>query len=102
MPFPKGTSGNPNGRPTGSENKAPKLLRERISNLLEDQYLTILEDFQALSPKERVDAWLKLLEYSIPKLQRTEIRSLTTVEELLSMPPEERQERLIYLKSKLN
>ncbi len=102
MPFVKGESGNPNGRPKGSENKSSQLLRERISTLLEDQYEFVLEDIKQLKPKERVDAWLKLLEYAVPKLQRTEIKSLTTVEELLTMSPKERQERLLYLKSKLS
>jgi len=61
----------------------------------------LLRNIRNLAAKERVDTWVKLLEYSIPKLQRTETRHLITVEDLLSMTPDKRKERIMYLNSKL-
>jgi len=73
MPFKKGRSGNPKGRPPGTKDKAGKELRDRVRVLLENQFDRIVEDLESLEPRDRVNAWLKLLEYSIPKLQRSEI-----------------------------
>lgn len=72
MPFQPGQSGNPDGRPRGSRNKATADLRGKITELLDDNYHQVIEDLADLDPKERVTAWIKLLEYALPKLQRTE------------------------------
>jgi len=75
MPFESGESGNPNGRPRGSQNKDVKSLREKINFLLEDRFDKIIEDLDDLKPKERIDVYVKLLEYSLPKLNRTTIEN---------------------------
>lgn len=72
MAFKKGKSGNPNGRPKGSKNRATGELRHKINDLLENQFDRITDDLDKLEPKERVTAWIKLLEYSLPKLTRAE------------------------------
>jgi vacuolar-type H+-ATPase subunit E/Vma4 len=72
MPFEKGKSGNPNGRPSGTPNAVNRDLREVVQNLLESQYEQILTDLEALEPKDRVNAWIRLLDFAVPKLQRTE------------------------------
>ena len=60
------------GRKKGTPNKDTRKLRERVDALLDDNWDEVLEDLQELSPKERVDAYLKLLEYSLPKLSRSD------------------------------
>ena len=60
------------GRPKGSENKEVKALREKVKELLENNYDKITADLEKLTPKDRVSAWLGLLEFSLPKLQRIE------------------------------
>ena len=37
MPFKEGQSGNPNGRPKGSENKLTKSIKEMVFNALNDE-----------------------------------------------------------------
>ena len=61
------------GRKKGTPNKDTKQLRLRIENLLKDNWNGILSDLESLKPKDRIDAYLRLLEYSLPKLNRTEI-----------------------------
>lgn len=71
MPFEKGNT-HGNGRPKGSENKETKKLREWVGQLLDDNMELVAQDLKALNPKDRVTAVTNLLEYALPKLQRTE------------------------------
>ena len=73
MPFQKGQSGNPKGRTPGKMNKDTGSLRKRIAALLDDNYAKIVKDMEKLEPRDRVNAWLKLLEYAIPKLRQDTI-----------------------------
>ncbi len=72
MPFKKGESGNPNGRIKGTPNVITKDLRERVRELLESQFEQVAADLASLEPKDRVNTWLKMSEFVLPKLQRTE------------------------------
>ena len=69
MKFSKGKSGNPNGRPPGSKNKAGEGLRELISGFLEQRFEQLVNDFELLEPKDRIKVYTDLLQYSVPKLQ---------------------------------
>ncbi|HKC37702.1 MAG TPA: DUF5681 domain-containing protein [Chitinophagaceae bacterium] len=69
MPFEKGKSGNPDGRPEGAKNKITGELRTTITNFLEDNFEKVVQDFNALSPKERAKLYCDLLQYGLPKLQ---------------------------------
>lgn len=77
----KGQTGNPNGRPKGSPNKATKDLRQWINGFIESQTDQIQQDWQQLEPKDRIVLFEKLLKYSLPTLQAT---NLTTDLEKLS------------------
>lgn len=69
--FTKGNTGG--GRPKGSKNIATGELREFINGFINDNTDKIQNDFDSLDPKERIDTLIKLLEYSLPKLNRTEL-----------------------------
>lgn len=69
MPFKKGQSGNIKGRTKGSPNKVTQEHRELIDKLIsapED----LEKDLKELSPKDRLDAIIKLLEFTTPKQSR--------------------------------
>jgi hypothetical protein len=83
MAFQPGQSGNPNGRPKGSENKSTKKCREVIGLIADD----MADDFKAWlfltaqgdeergikpDPKGAADLYLKAIEYHVPKLSRVE------------------------------
>lgn len=90
------------GRPKGAKNKATTTLRANVQKLLEDNYEQIVNDLQKLDPKSRADLWCKLLEYALPKLNRTEIAEPPTdLETLMQLSPEQRQARIIELQSKI-
>lgn len=79
MPFEKGrkkTGGRAKGTPNTNGSSAE--LRERVQRLLDSQYDRILADLESMEPKERVSAWIKLLDFALPKLQRTENSTFIT------------------------
>ena len=68
MPFKKGTSGNPIGRPKGSVSTTTKLIREHISQDIDGNKIMEMLD-KIDSPVEYINAVSKLLPYSIGKVK---------------------------------
>ena len=71
MPFKKGTSGNPTGRPKGSVSTTSKLIREHISQAIDGNKIMEMLD-KIDSPTEYINAISKLLPYSIGKVKAFE------------------------------
>ena len=66
MPFKKGTSGNPIGRPKGSVSTTTKLIREHISQAIDgNKIMEMLNKIE--NPTEYINALSKLLPYVIGK-----------------------------------
>ncbi|HYH15861.1 MAG TPA: DUF5681 domain-containing protein [Flavisolibacter sp.] len=71
MPFEPGKSGNPNGRPKGSLNKAAGNVRDNLASLLEENGNKLKTELDKLEGKDYVSAYTALLPYVVPKLQNT-------------------------------
>lgn len=67
MPFKKGNTNNPNGRPKGSTNKATAETRAIIMKVVHGELENIDALMGELSAKERLDVTMKLLCYVLPK-----------------------------------
>ena len=74
MPFVQGNSFG-NGRPKGSLNKVNEKVREIIGSLTEayaEDFDTALAQVQENNPQKFAEIYLKLLEYSLPKMRAIE------------------------------
>lgn len=73
----KGKTGNPNGRPNGSENKVTKQTKEWITAFLQENVVLIEEYLKNLPERERLEALLtfipKILPYVLPKQQESTV-----------------------------
>ncbi len=58
------------GRKAGTPNKITSNLRGFIEVFLANNLEEVCNEFSKLEPKEKINAYLKLLEFAIPKLTR--------------------------------
>lgn len=67
---------NPNGRPKGAKNKTTENIRKAYQQLTEDNLENMtawLAQIAADDPKQAMEMMIKLSEFVIPKLARTEL-----------------------------
>jgi uncharacterized protein DUF5681 len=76
MPFEQGESGNPAGRPKGSQNKATKELREKICQFLLDNFARVQEEFNNLEGKDKVKFYCDLLPFGLARIKPSDDNTL--------------------------
>ena len=69
------------GRKPGSVNKASTDIKSKIADLIDNQFDTIQADLETLEPKDRVNAYLKFMEYVLPKQREQKIDLSTLTDE---------------------
>lgn len=94
MAQPKGSTGNPSGRPKGATNKVTTDLRKAVNNFLNKNWKTVQKDFDQMEPRERLAFLDKMLSYSLPKLQAVQVEAdvNTTLNKIEALHPEQANE----------
>ena len=83
MPFKKGQSGNPNGRPKGSSNTETNLVRDAFSELINHNLNNVndwLAEVGKANPLQALKIVIKMSDYVLPKLSR--VRQIKEVKEM--------------------
>lgn len=75
MGLSKGTTNNRAGRPKGSKSKVSISLRTKVIEYLGDNFVKFEKDIQLLEPKDRVQAYMKLLTFGLPTLQSVDAKA---------------------------
>lgn len=67
--MPKGISNNPAGRPAGRPNKLTAEVRVLLKSIVSDELQRLPEMLDGMSDKDRAGLLVKLLPYTLPKLE---------------------------------
>ncbi len=99
MAFNKETAKNAGEKSSrkGTPNKQTKEIRDAYRLLIEanlDNMVNWIEKISKDNPEKAIEILIKLSEYVVPKLNRTEIKDITTLEDAAKMTREERNERI--------
>lgn len=74
----KGHTGNPNGRPKGSQNKTTAEVKNLLLAFVSTNLDTLQDDFNKLDPVQRLNFFEKVLKFVIPtKAEVTDLEALT-------------------------
>ena len=66
MSFKKGRTKS-GGRTKGTKNKVPADIKSKVKNFIDSSFDDVLQAFALLEPRDKVQAWIKLLPYVIAK-----------------------------------
>jgi len=73
--FKEGQSGNPSGRPKGSENKATGELRQVISDVLKSELTPakLRKLLRGMKDAEKLNFMVRLMDFVLPKLKQQSV-----------------------------
>jgi hypothetical protein len=76
MPFEKGKSGNPNGRPKGAKSRTSEEIRTLLLDFIDSNVSTLQEEFNKLDAEKKLNFIDKMLKHVLPP-QITDLSQLS-------------------------
>lgn len=89
MPFKKGKSGNPKGKPPGTLSEKTKFWNEVKDWATQEGAQKFIKEMKKLNGKAYTQAYTAFLEYVQPKLNRTELKGEMVNRVTVDIPEEE-------------
>ena len=72
MPYKKGQSGNPKGKPKGSANRTSEEIRQSLLKLLDDNLAKLQKDIDGMTGKDRASLLINLAKHCTPAAMNPE------------------------------
>ncbi len=88
------------GVPNKSTAEIRQAFQKLISNKVND-FDKWIDEIAKEDPVKAFDVIIKLSDFILPKLQRTEIKGEITIQDLINLTPEQRRIRILELKNEL-
>ncbi len=89
------------GRTKDTPNRVNGDLRNRINRIIIDSWGQVADDIKVLEPKDRIQAIIKLLDFAVPKPNKTDLNASPRVDTLLNMSEVQRRNRIRELTTKI-
>ena len=83
MPYKKGQSGNPKGKPKGSANRTSEEVRKSLLKLLDDNLAKLQKDVDCMLPKDRAYLLINLAKHCTPPAMNPEKLTIEQLEQII-------------------
>ena len=82
MDLKQGQTNNPNGRPKGSKNKSTEQIRAMVSELFNEQFEQVRNNFSQLDFRSRIKFLIDVMPYVLPRLQTVTQHNIIDIDSL--------------------
>jgi hypothetical protein len=83
MPYKRGYSGNPKGKPKGAKGRTSEQVRQSLLKLLDDNLAQLQDDLDSMKPKDRAYLLINLARHCVPQAVNPEKLTIEQLEQII-------------------